>query len=67
MDAGSARERIGRLISGISPPNSWRDAGPAATLDRDFQRDKQREPAPRERQTVSACSIVRASRIRGAI
>ena len=66
MDAGSAPERIARLISRISRRIFGGTLGLPARR-RDFQRQKERKPARCHRITVSGSTIVRASRIRGAI
>ena len=66
MNAGSAPERIDRLISRISRRISGGTLGLPARR-RDFQRQKERKPVRCHRITVSGSTIVRASRIRGAI
>src|SRR3954447_21972350 len=66
MDAWSAPERIGKTDLPDQPPNFWRDAWPAGTPTR-FPAPKERKPARCHRTTVSGSTIVRASRIRGAI
>jgi hypothetical protein len=64
MNSGSAPER--RLISRISRRISGVTLGLPARR-RDLQRQKERKPARCQRITVSGSTIVRTSRIRGAI
>jgi hypothetical protein len=66
MNAGSAPERIGEAHLPDQPPDFRRNARLPARP-RDFQRQKERKPARCHRITVSGSTIVRVSRIRGAI
>ena len=66
MDAGAPQSGLARLISRISRRISGATLGLPARR-RDFQRQKERKPARCHRITVSGSTIVRASRIRGAI
>ena len=66
MMRGAPQSGLARLISRISRRISGGTLGLPARR-RDFQRQKERKPARCHRTTVSGSTIVRASRIRGAI